>query len=284
MTPTFERPGRRGDAAHRILALLPPDVRSRLEHGAELEARSFDDLRRSYNFHPDSDQRAVFTWVVLHEIIARSGGPVRALDIGCGRGIGRDPLLTRAIAALAGELWGVEPDPRVRPDPALFRECRTSSLEESRLPGGAFDLAYSYMVMEHVADPGAFLREVARCLRPGGVYVFATPNRRHYFTRLASVSSAFRVEDAVFASIPGSAEDRRRYPLRYRCNTEGAITRLAGDSGFSRAQFAYFEGQGPRALLGGPLRPVHIAMNAKRRISRRPRNLLGLFARLTRAT
>ena len=64
-------------------------------------------------------------------------------------------------------------------------------METADLPENYFDLAYSYMVMEHVADPVGFLKALVKCLQPGGVYVFLTPNKRHYFT----ITASFRVFD-----------------------------------------------------------------------------------------
>ena len=41
----------------------------------------------------------------------------------------------------------------------------------------AFDVAYCSDVLEHVTDVDAVLGETSRVLRPGGVYLFDTPNR-----------------------------------------------------------------------------------------------------------
>lgn len=63
-----------------------------------------------------------------------------------------------------------------------------------RLPfaDGAFDLAVSFGVIEHVSDPGAMVAEMSRVLRPGGRALIYTTCRRdrwtwHWWQRLTSL-------------------------------------------------------------------------------------------------
>lgn len=46
----------------------------------------------------------------------------------------------------------------------------------SGLPGGSFDYVVSVEVLEHVEEDDLFVREVARVLKPGGVFLMTTPN------------------------------------------------------------------------------------------------------------
>src|SRR3989441_46580 len=58
-------------------------------------------------------------------------------------------------------------------------------------PDNCFDVVTANMVLEHLAEPGRVLAEVARVLRPGGRFVFVTPTetirsfgrRRRWFLR-----------------------------------------------------------------------------------------------------
>jgi len=43
-----------------------------------------------------------------------------------------------------------------------------------------FDLVFSDNLLEHLAEPLAVFRGVARVLKPGGVFFFKTPNKWHY--------------------------------------------------------------------------------------------------------
>src|SRR4029077_8892061 len=48
-------------------------------------------------------------------------------------------------------------------------------------PDGSFDLVLSSFTLEHFADPPAALANLRRWLRPGGLLVVTTVNRRHPF-------------------------------------------------------------------------------------------------------
>jgi SAM-dependent methyltransferase len=56
------------------------------------------------------------------------------------------------------------------------------------LPDQSFDVVLSDFVLEHVTEPALFLREVRRLLKPGGLFVFRTPNRWHYVSLAARLT------------------------------------------------------------------------------------------------
>jgi SAM-dependent methyltransferase len=99
---------------------------------------------------------------------ARAG---RAIDLGCGTGYG-----TAELAAAGFRVVGMD---RVAP---LARARRTGARfvrgDLERLPFAArsFALVTSFQVIEHLADPSAYLGEIARVLAPGGVLLLSTPN------------------------------------------------------------------------------------------------------------
>jgi 2-polyprenyl-6-hydroxyphenyl methylase/3-demethylubiquinone-9 3-methyltransferase len=101
----------------------------------------------------------------------------RALDVGCGAG-----LLTEPLARLGAEVTGVD---AAEANVAVARtHAEGSGLsidyrhgELAALGLGRFDLVTSMEVLEHVADKGAFLRQLADHLAPGGLMVLSTPNR-----------------------------------------------------------------------------------------------------------
>jgi ubiquinone/menaquinone biosynthesis C-methylase UbiE len=112
----------------------------------------------------------------------------RLLDIGCGTGI---LLLRAAEQQPTVTVTGLDPDPRVL---ALARRkasragvsVRFDQGFASDLPyqEGAFDRVFSSLMLHHVQDPAAAVREAARVLAPGGslhVVDFVNhgkPNRR----------------------------------------------------------------------------------------------------------
>lgn len=50
-------------------------------------------------------------------------------------------------------------------------------------PSRTYDLVTFFEVLEHQADPAAFLKAVRSCLRPGGSIVLSVPNRERWLTR-----------------------------------------------------------------------------------------------------
>ncbi len=52
---------------------------------------------------------------------------------------------------------------------------RCENLESLTFADGSFDLFITQDVMEHVFDPAAAFREIARVLRPGGAHIFTAP-------------------------------------------------------------------------------------------------------------
>ena len=52
---------------------------------------------------------------------------------------------------------------------------RNENLEAMTFPNSSFDVVITQDVLEHVYDPAAVFREVARTLKPGGAHVFTVP-------------------------------------------------------------------------------------------------------------
>jgi SAM-dependent methyltransferase len=58
---------------------------------------------------------------------------------------------------------------------AQVRGHRNEDLEAQTFADESFDLVVTQDVMEHVFDPAAAFREIARTLKPGGAHIFTTP-------------------------------------------------------------------------------------------------------------
>ena len=107
----------------------------------------------------------------------RTGG--RILDDGCGVGEYLAHLELRAHQA-----HGVEFDPehaRAARSRAPSASVVRGSAERLPYADGAFDLALSHEVLEHVGDDRGSVEEIVRVLRPGGRLVVFVPNRGYPF-------------------------------------------------------------------------------------------------------
>jgi len=164
----------------------------------------------------------------------------RVLDIGAGAGE-RNAYDFRSRCL---QMVGVDLDPRVETNPLLDLGVVSDA---GRLPFEAetFDVAFSIYVLEHVADPSAFAREVCRVLKPGGVFLALTPNRWHY---VAAVSALTPHRFHEWVSRRRGRDDADTFPTYYRLNSRRALLERFGDAGFATASVRAIEVQ-PNYLL-----------------------------------
>jgi SAM-dependent methyltransferase len=104
----------------------------------------------------------------------------RLLDLGCAEG--RTLLELRRLLG-ATELVGVEASPELAAAaPPLPEGVRIEVGDVTRLPAAVgaerFDLVTALAVLEHLREPVAAVREAARVLRPGGLFVATCPEPR----------------------------------------------------------------------------------------------------------
>lgn len=94
------------------------------------------------------------------------------LDLGCGTGYGADELASAGRRVVA--LDRARPADRARLHGARFVQ---GDLERLPFAEGCAAHVVSFQVIEHFADPQAYLAELARTLRPDGTLLVTTPNR-----------------------------------------------------------------------------------------------------------
>lgn len=104
---------------------------------------------------------------------------LRLLDIGCGGG-----LLSEPMARLGAEVIGADAAARNIPVARLHAEqsglsidYRHTTAEDLAAAGERFDVVLNMEVVEHVADPLAYLTACQTLLKPGGLMICSTLNR-----------------------------------------------------------------------------------------------------------
>lgn len=104
---------------------------------------------------------------------------LRILDIGCGGG-----LLSEPMARLGAEVVGADAAERNIPVARLHAEqsglqidYRHTTAEDMAAAGERFDVVLNMEVVEHVADPQAYLTACHDLLKPGGLMICSTLNR-----------------------------------------------------------------------------------------------------------
>ncbi|MDG3041556.1 bifunctional 2-polyprenyl-6-hydroxyphenol methylase/3-demethylubiquinol 3-O-methyltransferase UbiG [Roseicyclus marinus] len=104
---------------------------------------------------------------------------LRILDIGCGGG-----LLSEPMARLGATVVGADAAPRNIPVAQIHAEqsgltidYRHTTAEALAAAGEQFDVVLNMEVVEHVADPLAYLTACQQLLKPGGLMICSTINR-----------------------------------------------------------------------------------------------------------
>ena len=133
---------------------------------------------------------------------------LRLLDIGCGGG-----LLCEPMARLGAEVVGADAAARNIPVARLHAEqsgleidYRHATAEELAAAGETFDAILNMEVIEHVADPAAFLAACRALLKPGGLMICSTINRNPKSFAMAIVGAEW-----VMRWLPKGTHDWRKF-------------------------------------------------------------------------
>ena len=133
----------------------------------------------------------------------------RVADVGAGRG-----ALSWRLSEFLRNEQQLEPRKHVFPCdliPASFEvetlECRQTGAN-GRLPfdDASFEATVSIEVIEHVEDQFAFLRELVRITKPGGLILVTTPNTLQMVSRLRTLATGF---PTLFDPLPLAVHDPR---------------------------------------------------------------------------
>lgn len=175
---------------------------------------------------------------------------LRVLDIACGEGYGSE-----LMAQVAESVIGVDvSEEAIRFAGQSYRRPNLSfRLGDGRaipLPDASVDLVASFETLEHFYEHEAFLAEIRRVLRPGGVLLLSTPDRDVYSPD-GRPANAFHVRELDQREFSALLSGRFRHVTLYgqRPMVGSAILPLGGAPAmgaalsFDRRGEAHFEAQ-----------------------------------------
>ena len=133
---------------------------------------------------------------------------LRLLDIGCGGG-----LLSEPMARLGATVVGADVAARNIPvaqihaeQSGLVIDYRHTSAEALAEAGEQFDVVLNMEVVEHVADPLAYLTACQTLLKPGGLMICSTLNRNAKSFAMAIVGAEW-----IMRWLPKGTHDWKKF-------------------------------------------------------------------------
>ncbi|WP_374653542.1 bifunctional 2-polyprenyl-6-hydroxyphenol methylase/3-demethylubiquinol 3-O-methyltransferase UbiG [Phenylobacterium sp.] len=156
---------------------------------------------------------------------------LRLLDIGCGGGLLCEPMtrLGFAVTGVDASARNIGTASAHAAEQGLAIDYRASTAEDLLAGGEApFDVVLNMEVIEHVADPGAYLRDCARLVAPGGLMIVATLNRTLKALALAKIGAEY-----VLRWVPVGTHDWNKFlkPEELRGFLDGEPVAVQGPYG-----------------------------------------------------
>ena len=165
-------------------------------------------------------------WIDRH-IRAQRGAkrdmPGRLLDIGCGAGLASEALArlgydVLGLDAAAGTVAAAAAHAAGQDLPLAYR---VGTAEDLAAEGARFPVVTALEVIEHVADPAAFLRLLAQLIEPDGLLFISTLNRT-----LRSLAVAKLGAEYVLRLLPVGTHDWRKFVTPTELGAYGKAARL----------------------------------------------------------
>lgn len=198
----------------------------------------------------------------------------RLLDAGCGPG-----GLVKEYVGVAERVVGVDRYAATFQEPAEISTLVGSDLDRLPFPNASFEVVTCSWVLEHLRNPQAVFAEVTRVLKPGGHFLFITPNKLNYVVRLRQWMPnqlGRRATRAIYAR-----DEDFINPTYYRANSFRDIDRLTREVGLHNVRFEHI---GDPTYLAFNEALFQASLLAERLIDRfAPRtrvHLVGMYAKI----
>jgi SAM-dependent methyltransferase len=157
----------------------------------------------------------------------------RWLDAGCGHGVFPSWMKERgqSLVERCDFVVGLDCDCPSLWENQIVDALVAGDLSDLPFQADSFDVVSANMVVEHLSEPDRVGQALYRVLKPGGVFIFHTPNYLNYQTVLASLIPQ-RLKYKLIEFMEGRAE-KDAFPTFYRLNTDRAVRQMAERQGFT---------------------------------------------------
>lgn len=155
----------------------------------------------------------------------------RLLDIGCGRG-----GLVEQLEHPLPQMVGIDPDWESLRDHRLALPRAVAFSDRIPFAAASFDVVFASWLLEHLERPSDTFREIGRVLKPGGSFVFITPNGRHPLSALNRGLGRFaRLQGRIVERFYGRV-GADTFPTYYRANDMATLWQLCQPGGLHLAE------------------------------------------------
>jgi ubiquinone/menaquinone biosynthesis C-methylase UbiE len=207
------------------------------------------------------------------------------LDLGCGHQIfpaymSSSEKEEHRLVETSGSAVGLDCSYASLRDHRSIRTRIIADLQQLPFQEASFNVISANMVMEHVKHPEEALSEIKRILKPGGIFIFHTPNALNYAFRVASI-----VPQAIKTKLVWLLEGRVEedvFPTFYRFNSKAHVENLVKETGLEIVRLELLNSTAVTAQLGPAAIPELAFIRLLEREPRAPyrSNMIGILKKI----
>lgn len=196
-------------------------------------------------------------------------------------GAGPSNHTTKHLSERSSCVDGLDIDQQVKDNEFLDQRIVYNG-EEFPLEDARYDAVVADYVLEHIEYPQRVLAEISRVLKPGGVFLFRTPNLFHY-VGMVSFLTPHLVHRLGAKFVHGTPAAPEPYPTFYRLNTARRIRRLCQHAGLQPTELEMVEKEPSYLMFSRPAFLAGVAyerlVNSTRWLSLLRVNIFGVCQR-----
>lgn len=174
------------------------------------------------------DSQSLYLELIKKQVNCKS----KILDLGCGHS-----TLLAEIYKITPYSYGIDPDPESLKKNTMVKMIKNAYAHEIPFESNFFDLVVSTWTLEHIEKARESLAEIYRVLKPGGKFIFLTPNKWNYVVILIRLIPN-KLHDFFTKKLYGRGEGDT-FPVRYKLNSKRQLIQLATELGFSQKQIIF---------------------------------------------